>query len=161
MFQQPLVIRFNRQPTVNSSPWWCNQMETCSALLAFCAGYLPVTGDFPAQRPVTWSFDVLFDLRLNKQLSKQTGGWWFETQSRSLWRHCQAVQKSPTLQTNSPCLCKRKVGSQKSVSGSLLHNNFFKTWRAFPCPGHPRKGPWDYMSTKPDIITLVCGIHNF
>ena len=35
-----------------------------------------------------WSFDVFFDLRLNKGLSKQSWGWWFETQSRSLWRHC-------------------------------------------------------------------------
>ena len=28
-------------------------------------------GEFPAQRPVTRNFDVLFDLRLNKRLSKQ------------------------------------------------------------------------------------------
>ena len=45
-------------------------------------------GEFPTQRPVTRSFDVFFDLRLNKRLSKQTRGWWFETQSCSLWRHC-------------------------------------------------------------------------
>ena len=44
-------------------------------------------GEFPAQRPVTRSFDVFFDLRPNKRLSKQWRGWWFETQSRSLWRH--------------------------------------------------------------------------
>ena len=47
-------------------------METFSALLALCAGNSPVNGEFPAQRPVTRSFDVLFDLRLNKRLSKQT-----------------------------------------------------------------------------------------
>ena len=41
----------------------------------------------PHKRPVTWSFDVFFDLRLNKRLSKQSWGWWFETLSRSLWRH--------------------------------------------------------------------------
>ena len=29
----------------------------------------------PAQRPVTWSFDIFFDLRLNKRLSKQSWGW--------------------------------------------------------------------------------------
>ena len=29
-----------------------------------------------------------FDLRLNKRLSKQPWGWWFETPSWSLWRHC-------------------------------------------------------------------------
>ena len=47
-------------------------METFSALLAICAGYSPVSGEFPAQRPVTRSIDVLFDLRLNKRLSKQS-----------------------------------------------------------------------------------------
>ena len=33
-------------------------METFSALLAICAGNSPVPGEFPAQRPVTRSFDV-------------------------------------------------------------------------------------------------------
>ena len=45
-------------------------------------------GEFPSQRPVTWSFDVFFDLRPNKRLSKQSWGWWFATPSRSLWRQC-------------------------------------------------------------------------
>ena len=45
-------------------------METFSALLAICVGNLPVTGEFPAQRLVTQSFGVFFDLRLNKRLSK-------------------------------------------------------------------------------------------
>ena len=67
--------------------WWCNQMETFSALLPICAGNSPVTGEFPAQRPVTRSFDVFFDLRLNGRLSKQSWGWWFGTPSRPLWRH--------------------------------------------------------------------------
>ena len=62
-------------------------METSSALLAICAGNSPVPGEFPAQRPVTRSFDAFFDLRLNKRLSKQSGGWWFETLPRPLWRH--------------------------------------------------------------------------
>ena len=48
------------------------------------------TGGFPSQRPVTWSFDVFLDLRLNKRLSKQSKYRWFETPSRSLWRHCNA-----------------------------------------------------------------------
>ena len=62
-------------------------MEIFSALLAICAGNSPVTGEFPTQRPVTRSFDVYFDLRPNERLSKQWWGWWFETLSRSLWRH--------------------------------------------------------------------------
>ena len=68
--------------------WWRHQMETLSALLALCAGNSPVTGEFPTQRPVTRSFDVFFDQRMNKLLSKQSWGWRFETPSVSLWRHC-------------------------------------------------------------------------
>ena len=62
-----------------------------SALLALCAGNSPVTGEFPAQRPVTRSFDVFFDLRLNKRLRKQSRGWWSETPSRSVWRYCNDI----------------------------------------------------------------------
>ena len=69
---------------------WRHQMETFSALLTLCAGNSPVTGEFSAQRPITRSFDVFFDLRMNKRLGKQSWGWWFETPSRSLWRHCNA-----------------------------------------------------------------------
>ena len=32
--------------------------------MALCVGNSPVTGELPSQRPVTWSFDVFFDLRL-------------------------------------------------------------------------------------------------
>ena len=55
-------------------------------------------GEFPAQRPVARSFDVFFDLRLNKRLSKQPWGWWFETSSWSLWRQCN--DKKPTVAGN-------------------------------------------------------------
>ena len=45
-------------------------MGTFSMLLAICDGNSPVPGEFPAQRPMALSFDVFFDLRLNKRLSK-------------------------------------------------------------------------------------------
>ena len=45
-------------------------------------------GEFPTQRLVTRRFDVFFDLRLNKRLSKQPWGWWFETPSCSLRLQC-------------------------------------------------------------------------
>ena len=48
--------------------WWRHQMETFSALLALFAWNSPVTGEFPAQRPVTRSFGVFLDLHLNKPL---------------------------------------------------------------------------------------------
>ena len=60
---------------VTGSAWWRHKMETFSALLAISAGNSPVPGgEFPAPRPVTRSFDVFFDLRLNKRLSKQSRG---------------------------------------------------------------------------------------
>ena len=59
-----------------------------------CTTYVPVLLEkpylhmnSPAQRPATRSFDVFFDPRLNKRLRKQSWGWWFETPSRSYWRH--------------------------------------------------------------------------
>ena len=72
--------------------WWLHQMEIFSALLALCAGNSLVTSKFPAQRPVTRSFDIFFDLRLNKRLSKKSLGCWCETPSCSLWRHCNYGQ---------------------------------------------------------------------
>ena len=73
-----------------------------------CEGNSPVTSEFPAQRAsnaenvsIWWrhheqwdskamifTFDAFFDLHLNKRLSKQSWGWWFETLSRALWRQC-------------------------------------------------------------------------
>ena len=39
-------------------------MEKISMLLGLCEGKPPVTGGFPSQRPVTWSFDVFFAIAL-------------------------------------------------------------------------------------------------
>ena len=88
------------------SKWWRHQTETFSALLAICAGNSPVPGEFPTQRPVTRSFDVFFDLRLNKRLSKQSWDWWFETLSCLLWRHCNETMHVPTA-WGTLCLCFR------------------------------------------------------
>ena len=61
------------------STWWRHQMEAFTALLALCAGNSPVTGEFPAQRPVTQSFDVFFDL--GWVINREAG----DLLSRSLW----------------------------------------------------------------------------
>ena len=71
--------------------WWRHQMETFSALLTIWPGNSPVTSEFPAQRPVTQSFTVFFDLCLNKWLSKQQWGWWIQMPSCPLWRHCNVI----------------------------------------------------------------------
>ena len=86
---RPSSVESN-SPEENKITMTSHQMEIFSALLAFCAGNSPVTGEFPAQRPMTRSFDVFY-LHLNKQLSKQSWGWWFETTSRTLWRHCDVM----------------------------------------------------------------------
>ena len=81
----------------NASIWWvitttslswpidtrCNpDMMTSSNVNVFrVTGHL--CGEFPTQRPVTRSFDVFFDLRLNKRLSKQSWGWWFHCNESS------------------------------------------------------------------------------
>ena len=46
---------------------------------------------FPRYWPLMQSFGVLFGLCLNKRSSKQSWGWWFETPSRSSWRHCNVI----------------------------------------------------------------------
>ena len=73
-----LVVRF--MMTSSNGSIFC--------VIDLCAGNSTVTGEFPSRRPVTRSFDVFFDLRLNKRLSKQSRRRWLETTSRSLWRHC-------------------------------------------------------------------------
>ena len=71
--------------------WSFNMMTSSNGnifrVTGLCAGNSPVTGKFPTQRPVTRSFDVFFDLLLDKRLSKQSWGWWFETPSCPLWRY--------------------------------------------------------------------------
>ena len=97
-------------------------MKTFSALLAICAGNSPVPGEFPAQRPVTRSFDVFFDLRLNKRLRKQSWGWWFEKQPCPLWRQCNDNVCSIHVRTY--CLVKvRYVRKGKQPYGNFAHKS--------------------------------------
>ena len=71
--------------------------------MAICAGNSLVTSEFPTQRPVMWSFDVFFDLRLNKRLSKQSWGWWFEMPLLPLWRHSNVHPLKSKFLTNKKC----------------------------------------------------------
>ena len=109
--------------------WWRHQMETFSALPAICAGNSPVTGEVPAQRPMTRSFDVFFDLRLNKQLSKQSWGWWFGTLSRPLWRRCNWIGVTalciPTIQTWNFEICT----DDRQMSHDITNTWYFQTLR--------------------------------
>ena len=102
--------------------WWRHQMETFSALLAICAGNSPVPGEFPAQRPVTRSFDVFFGLHSNKQLSKQWWGWWVETLSCPFWRHRNVIAWYPTDDALRPHWYEGNYYPPKMCSVVLLEN---------------------------------------
>ena len=86
------VKKCNMIEKIIVSSMMTSSMESFSALLALFARNSPVTNEFPSQRPVTRSFDVFFELRLNKRLSKQSRRLWFETPSRSWWRHCVVIE---------------------------------------------------------------------
>ena len=61
---------------------WRHQMETFSALLAYCDRWIPRTKSRDAE---LWCF--LWSALLRKQCI----GWWFEMLSRPLWRHRNGV----------------------------------------------------------------------
>ena len=121
---------------ISRRTWWHHQMEMFSALLALCARNSPANGEFPAQRPVTQSFDVCFDLRLNKPLSKHSWGWWFETPSRSLWRHCNGDPKCYLLVRDPLTLKTPEVGTQRlpllTWGGACRHPH--RIWGTGECP---------------------------
>ena len=75
--------------------WIIHMMTSSNGNIVRVTGHLcgefTGPGEFPAQRQVARSFDIFFDLRPNKRLSKQPWGWWFETPSWSLWRHCNEM----------------------------------------------------------------------
>ena len=54
-------------------------MTSSDGIIFRVTGHFSVAGGFPSQRQVTRSFDVFFDLRMNKRLSKQSRRRWFKT----------------------------------------------------------------------------------
>ena len=119
-------------------------------LLAICAGNLPVTGEFPTQRPVTWSFHVFFDLRLNKRSGKQWSGWWFETPSHPLWRHCNDAKSTTNGATFVAMLMTSHPGWWLAWGDVSLHD------------GRHRWCQWLYSATQSilGIIPAPCHSQN-
>ena len=66
--------------------------ETFFVLLALCAGNSLVTRQFPLTKANDAELWCFFDLRLGKQLSKQSKHWWFEMPLHSLWCHCNVLR---------------------------------------------------------------------
>ena len=100
-------------------------METFSALRGL------------SQRQVMRSFDVSFDLRLNKRLSIELIRRWFETPLRSIWRCCDIV----------------------AVSNTRSCKSFWMTWKRFPVTGpylRESTGHWWITVTKGQWIGFWC-----
>ena len=70
--------------------WWRHQMET---------RWIPHTKASDAE---LWCF--FFYLSLNKQLSKQSWGWRFETLSCPLWRYCNVPRGKQVPVYRLPCM---------------------------------------------------------
>ena len=103
-------------------------------------GNSPVPGEFPAQRPVTRGVDVFLDPRLNKRLRKQWRGWWFETLSRSLWRHC-TVQLLSVPALNEPLIVNLRTQTSDMPSLRSVEHDMKPSSQIFlmlypTCPEH-------------------------
>ena len=185
-----VLIRCDRLEDVWTTTWawWHHQMETFSALLAIWAGNSPVPGEFLAQRPVTRSFDVFFDLCLDKRLSKQSWGWWFETPSWSLWRQCNDVwtiwdqliylanvfamfpsYSNIVLGEQVGTIChpkaashrKDKIASRRMTASSYEHYSDV-TWASWRRKSHHRHLAYFFRVLTKEMVPLVlCGIRRW
>ena len=87
---------------------------------------------------VTRSFDVFYDMRLNKRMSTQGWGWWLGTPWRPLWRHCNVEilkKKFASL-----ALCPSVTGTWILITrgqwcGAVVFSVL--TWRHCDGKGHP------------------------
>ena len=84
--------KMNQYQTTTKREWFAYYMMTSPngnifRVTGHLCGEFTGPGEFPSQRPVTRTFDVYFDLRLNKQ----SWGSWFETLSSPLWRHSNVM----------------------------------------------------------------------
>ena len=129
-------------------------METFSALLAICAGNSPVHGEFPAQRPVTRSFDVFFDLRPNKRLSKQSWGWWSETPSSSLWRHRNGL-KVKTMTSTAVNVTWHRT-SDKRLSEPMMTQSSYAHASQYTAKDPHTNNIWDCAVTTRPSIARYC-----
>ena len=99
-------------------------------------------GEFPTQRPVTRSFDVFFDLRLNKRLSKQPWGWWSETPSSSSWRHRNVDDQWDIISRLSYIKRSIRCWVYKFILYFNDKHTLLQYTHLFWCERFPRKYPW-------------------
>ena len=93
----PSQFMYDLAHATGTTSYTCNMMTSSNGNIFRVTGHLcgEFTGDrwIPRTKTSDASFDVFFDRRLNKQLNKQSWGWWFETPSHPLWRHRNELYK--------------------------------------------------------------------
>ena len=131
-----------------------------------------VTGEFPTQRPVTQSFDVFFDLHLNKQFSKQSWGWCFEVPSRPLWHHGNAIHIYRSCNTRSLSYqfiisASLTTGQDRKALLSMINQEgHWKVWSSFNCKAPVLRIKWIHFqdacqsSTTNIIYRIHLGVRN-
>ena len=117
-------------------------------------------------RPMTRIFDVFFDLRLNKPLSKQSWGWWFKTRSHPLWRHCNKVKKHRFRLDTPNWWC--ELSDWNLMCGKLEWIEFeplvpivFVSWTIFECMRIMHVFLWDwklYQVCACDLFNIMTDV---
>ena len=151
--QRPLERWFVR---IGSSVLWYSNTDYLRTFM------MTVPGEFPAQRPVTRSFDVFFDLRLNKRLSKQPWGWWFETPAWSLWRHRNVNNMMSSWHRQiSPLLCERNLCEGKRLVTGEFHPQMASDvdlWGVLCCKSEKKwlqqQSNWRWFQTPLDVTVM-------
>ena len=99
---------------VEKHAWWRHQMEAFSASQTFARGIhrWPVNSSHKG----LWRGALMFFfyLHLNKSLSKQWWGWWFEKLSHSLWRHCNVIIQDMTYVFGAYQFCLRNMNDEQN-----------------------------------------------
>ena len=116
-----------------------------------------VTGEFPSQWPVMQRFDVFFDLRLNKRLSKQSWSWWFEMPSGTLWRHCNDLKRcAPALFISNITVLDERVNcNDQDIFISLAYNIITEDFNIIKSePKWTKCFPYYHLSTRTTTVSV-------
>ena len=119
-------------------PWWCHQWKPFPRYWPFVRGIHRSPVNSPHKSQWRGALMFFFDLRPNKRSGKQSWGWWFETPSRSLWRHCYDACSYPSTIVTSETIrhvnvTHAEVHGAKQLGASgvenfLKHKNYRVLW---------------------------------
>ena len=124
-------------------------MERFSLLLALCVGNSPVTGEFLPQRPVTWSFDVYFDLHLNTNDLRRDHAH-YDITTNVIMKACAVWLHMPLSHCRECCLRTNTNWHSLRIAQHRFDSNYFVLVRC-----HFR------ISSQPNTNVLKCSKHSY